>query len=317
MVQHGEYSMKVVSYLNSVPSKNNNPQKTELLKKFITGVNRCGDTGITHVGDNILSADVGIIQGWVHQDYRSSHLLLRKNVIETQKIKNKYTATADANLFLFADKKNPHGYLRYSFNGIFPNTGIYCDNNIDPSRWLKIQQDTNIKLLDKKQKGAWIVLMLQRNGGWSMEGQDVQQWALQTIKKIRQYTDRPIIIRPHPGDKQAIKYLNPNKTVIKNLPNVKISPQGRSLEEDLQKAWAVVNHNSSAIVGPIIQGYHAFITDALTSQCAEVAHTDFSMIDTPQEFDRQRWLERISMFHWKFSELEDGSCWRHMRNYCQ
>lgn len=317
MEQHGGYSMKVVSYLSTVPSKNNNPQKELLLKKFVEGVNRCGDTGILHSGVDIIEADVGMIQGWVHQDFRTSHLLLRKKIIETQQQKNKFTATADANLFLYQNKNNPHGYLRYSFNGIFPNTGIYCDNTPDPIRWQKIQNDTGIRLEDSKTKGAWIVIMLQRNGGWSMEGNDVQQWALQTIKKIRQYSDRPIIVRPHPGDKNAKVYLQPNKTVIKNLPNVKISPQGRSLEEDLQKAWAVVNYNSSAIVGPIIQGYHAFVTDPATSQCSEVAHHSFENIENPMQFDRQRWLERISMFHWKFSELEDGTCWRHMRNYCQ
>jgi hypothetical protein len=309
--------MKVVSYLKTVPSKNNNPQKTILLEKFVEGVIRAGDKGVIHPGLDVIDSDVGMIQGWVHQDFRTTHLALRNRVIEQQKLKNKFTATADANLFLYSDKNNPHGYLRYSFNGIFPNTGIYCDDQINPLRWKQIQRDTGIELLDSKQRGAWIVIMLQRNGGWSMEGQDVQQWALQTIKKIRQYSDRTIIIRPHPGDKHANTYLQPHKTIIKNIPNVKISPQGRTLEEDLRKAWAVVNHNSSAIVGPIIQGYHAFITDPKTSQCAEVAHNSFEHIENPKEFDRQRWLERISMFHWKFSELEDGSCWRHMRNYCQ
>jgi hypothetical protein len=309
--------MKVVSYLKTVPSKNNNPQKTMLLEKFVEGVIRAGDKGVIHPGLDTVDCDVGMIQGWVHQDFRTTHLALRNRVIEQQKLKNKFTATADANLFLYNNKNNPHGYLRYSFNGIFPNTGIYCDNQVNPLRWKQIQQDTGINLLDSKQRGAWIVIMLQRNGGWSMEGQDVQQWALQTIKKIRQYSDRTIIIRPHPGDKNASTYLQPHKTLIKNMPNVKISPQGRPLEEDLHKAWAVVNHNSSAIVGPVIQGCHAFITDPKTSQCAEVAHHSFEHIENPKEFDRQRWLERISMFHWKFSELEDGSCWRHMRNYCQ
>jgi hypothetical protein len=112
-------------------------------------------------------------------------------------------------------------------------------------------------------------------------------------------------------------YLHNRTTRLKNLPNVHISLGNAGLETDLTNAWAVVNHNSSAVVGPIIQGYHAFITDPKKSQCAEVANTDFSLIENPKQFDRQRWLERISMFHWKFSELEDGTCWRHMRNYCQ
>lgn len=306
--------MKVVSYLKSVPSKNNNLQKTELLKKFINGVNACGDTGVIHNGSDAIDSDVALIQGWVHQDFRTSHLMLRKKIIDTQKHNNKFTATADANLFLYHDKANTHGYLRYSFNGVFPNTGIYCDRPIDPCRWIQIQKDTGIEIKPHKTKGKTILLMLQRNNGWSMGGVDVQDWAINTIKKIRKHSDRPIVVRPHPGDKHAKKYLHTSVTRIKNLYNVKISLD-QIIDNDLHKAWAVVNCNSSAIVGPIINGYPAFVTDPKTSQCSEVAHTDFSQIESPQEFDRQRWLERISMFHWKFSELEDGTAWQHMRNY--
>ena len=46
--------MKVVSYLKSVPEKNTNLQKTELLVKFIAGVNTAGDTGIVHQRSWIL-----------------------------------------------------------------------------------------------------------------------------------------------------------------------------------------------------------------------------------------------------------------------
>ena len=42
--------MRVVSYLKSVPAKNLNPQKTELLVKFNAGVNQSGDQGILHAG---------------------------------------------------------------------------------------------------------------------------------------------------------------------------------------------------------------------------------------------------------------------------
>jgi len=309
--------MKVVSYLKTVPAKNSNMQKELLLKKFIQGVNAVGDHGVIHSGIDLVDCDVAMIQGWVHQNKSSQHLMLRDKLITSQKKHNKYVSTADANLFLYHDKSNPYGYLRYSFNDVFPQSGIYCDNNPNPKRWQQIQKDTRIHLHEYKTRGKWIVLMLQRNGGWSMNGKDVQQWALDTITQIRKYSDRPITIRPHPGDKQAKVYLQPHKTILKNLPNVKISPLDRPLEEDLRKAWAVVNHNSSAVVGPIINGYHCFLTDPKSSQCREVSNTDFSKLENPDLFDRQAWLERISMMHWKFSELEDGTCWRHMRNYCQ
>ena len=60
---------------------------------------------------------------------------------------------------------------------------------------------------------------------------------------------------------------------------------------------------------------HAFLTDPKDSQCREVANTDFSKIERPDHFDRLQWLRRISMFHWNFEELRNGSCWRHMREY--
>ena len=318
-VQHGELSMRVTSYFKVVPKKNTSNEKTGLLTKFVQGAIAAGDTGQVHIGLNVVDSDVAVIQGWQHERGKSGeHLLLRQNVIDTQINKNKYVITADSNLFLYANRSNaPYHYLRYSINGIFPTTGIYCDNNPDPKRWQLIQRDTGIHLQDYRTKGKNIVLCVQRNGGWSMGRLDVQDWIIDTVRRIRKHSDRTIIIRAHPGDKKAQQYLTGRFNRIGNLPNVKLSEFGTPLEVDLNKAWAVVNHNSSSIVGPIIQGYHAFCTDPEKSQCAEVTHHNFHDIENPKQFDRQKWLERISMFHWKFTELEDGSCWRHMRNYCQ
>jgi hypothetical protein len=310
--------MKVVSYYNVVPKKNKSQEKFDILTKFIQGVNAAGDDGIVHQGYNLIDCDVGVIQGWQHQHGKSAqHLMLRQNVIDLQKRKNKTICTADSNLFLYANKSNePHHYLRYSFNGVFPNTGVYFDNNPDPKRWQQISSDLNISLEPKKHKGKNILICLQRDGGWSMGKRNVVDWTVDTISKIRKHSDRTIVIRPHPKDNKAIDtYLPSLKKFYNNNSSIEFSNQDTQLDEDLNKTWAVVNHNSSSIVGPIIQGYHAFITDATTSQCAEVAHTDFSLIDSPLDFDRQQWVERISMFHWKFSELEDGSAWRHMRQY--
>lgn len=306
--------MKVVSYKDVVPIKNNSREKNLLLIYFVDGVNKAGDTGVYYSGNQVQESDVGLIQGWQHERGKTAaHLKLRQDVIDTQLQKNKYVISADSNLFLYANPSNePHHYLRYSFNGVFPTTGIYCDTDPDPNRWQQISKDLNISLEDYKTKGKNIVLCCQRNGGWSMGQYDTVDWIVDTVKEIRKHSDRRIIIRGHPKDKKASQYLNNHR--IHSLPNVKLS-LNVPLENDLHKAWAVVNHNSSSIVGPVIQGYHAFVTDPINSQCKEVAHSDFSKIENPDLFDRQKWLERISMFHWKFSELQDGSCWKHMREY--
>jgi hypothetical protein len=304
--------MKVVSYSSVVPAKNKNDEKEHLLRKFLVGVEKLDDSAYYHQGFDLVDCDVAVIQGWQHRRGKTApHLKLRENIINHQTKNGKYVCVADSNLFLYAtDKNQPHHYLRYSFNGVFPSTGIYCDNQVDSRRWQQISKDLNIRLENKKQDGKNILICLQRHGGWSMGSIDINSWINMVISSIRQYSDRTIVLRPHPKDNNANQYL---KNVKKDS-KVKIS-QNQSLDLDLAKAWCVVNHNSSSIVGAIIKGYPAFITDPNNSQCAEVSYSSFSKIESPEEFDREKWLQRISMFHWKFTELEDGTAWRHMRNY--
>lgn len=310
--------MQVVSYYNTVPMINKSQEKFDILVKFVKGVNAAGDRGILHQGNNIIDCDVAVIQGWQHQTGKSGiHLRLRQQAIAAQARCNRYVCAADSNLFLYANQSNkPHHYLRYSFNDVFPNTGIYFDHNPDPARWQQISQDMEIMMEDNKRNGANVLICLQRNSGWSMGSIDVVNWTKDVVNKIRKYSDRPIVIRPHPGDKKAERtYIPILKKYATTFKSVTVSDQNIPLAVDLQNAWCVINHNSSSVVGAIIQGYAAFVTDPQRSQCAEVANTDFSKIEAPDMFDRLRWLERISMFHWKFTELEDGTAWRHMRNY--
>jgi hypothetical protein len=307
--------MKVVSYYNVVPSKNRSQEKFDILTKFVQGVNAIGDQGVLHKGYGLLEADVGVIQGWQHSVGKDApHLKLRQAVMD--RTANKHVCAVDANLFLYANKTNqPHHYLRYSFNGIFPNTGEYFDNNPDPSRWSQISKDLDIKLEDYKTNGRHILICAQRNQGWSMGDTSLDKWLVDTLTQIRKHTDRHIIVRLHPKDNQTNRRANDIAKLCYQFKGVGLSRNRDSIDLDLINCWAVVNHNSSSVVGPIIKGYHAYITDPKTSQCASVAHNGFADIEAPKLFDRQSWLERISMFHWKFEELENGKAWRHMRTY--
>jgi hypothetical protein len=302
--------MRVISYIKTVPAKNSKPQKEILLHDFIQGVNAVGDNGDVYYGNDVLNCDVHVIQGWVYEQTYSPHLKLRKSIIESPG----HTVTADANLFLYHNKENPWGYLRYSFNGIFPTTGNYCDSKVDGMRWEKIKRTTGIVLEPYKMNGSHIVLLAQRRGGWSMKGYDVIEWLDRTIQTLQQYTDRPIIIRGHPGDKRAKEYLSKDCHLLR-YKNVKISPPTQPLEIDLLNAWAVINHNSSAAVGPAIKGHNVFLTDPKDSQCREIANTDLTQIEQPKQFNREAWAKRISMSHWNFEELKSGEAWSWMRQF--
>jgi hypothetical protein len=237
-------------------------------------------------------------------------------VIENQIKNGRYVIAVDSNLFLYSNTLNPLHYLRYSYNGVFPNTGIYCDSNVDPDRWKKISKNLNITLKDYKTSGNHILLFLQRNGGWSMGTTDIQDWANTVISTLRQYTDRPIRIRKHPGDKTSQEIIKPGhpQCKIKFSKNVTLS-ENVNLLDDLTDCWAAINYNSSPVVGAAIEGYPIFVMDPAKSQCAEIANTDLSIIENPIYKERQHWAERLSMFHWNFNELKSGECWAHMKQF--
>jgi hypothetical protein len=303
-------------YHSSVPN-NKNLEKIELLKNFSLGARICQDKVNDIHGYNYTPCDVAVVQGWLGEKKASSaHLLLRKQVIENQIKNGRYVIAVDSNLFLYSNTLNPLHYLRYSYNGVFPNTGIYCDTIVDPDRWKKISKNLNITLKDYRTSGNHILLLLQRNGGWSMGTTDIQDWANTVISTLRQYTDRPIRIRKHPGDKTSQEIIKPGhpQCRIKFSKNVTLS-ENVNLLDDLTDCWAAINYNSSPVVGAAIEGYPIFVLDPAKSQCAEIANTDLSMIENPIYKERQRWAERLSMFHWNFDELKSGKCWSHMRSF--
>jgi len=305
--------MPSVSVYHSTVPNQKSQEKIDLLRHFSTGAKRVGDRVNDIYDYNIITSDVAVIQGWVTENPARPHLVHRNNIIAHQALRKHHVIAVDSNLFLYADKDNPGHYLRYSFDGVFPNTGIYCDSSPSPERWQQISRDLNIVLKDYRTTGEHILLCLQRNGGWSMGNLHVVDWAAEVILTLREHTDRPIRVRPHPGDKHALSYLG-SFDQLAHL-NVHLSLANTLLCDDLKNCWAAVNFNSSPVVGAAIEGVPIFVLDTAKSQCAEIANTDLARIETPTLFDRQPWLERISMFHWNFNELQTGACWRHMRQF--
>lgn len=302
--------LTAVAYYGGIPPNNSNPEKPLILDNFLAGVRASGDNAIDHRAMNIIDCDVAFIQGFVHEHGKTApHLVLRKNAIEQQKRNGKRSLIVDSNLFLFADPGNTRRYLRYSFDGVFPTTGFYFDTEVDPNRWTKISKNLRINLKPYRQQGSHILICCQRNGGWSMKGIPVQQWLDDTIKLVRSYSDRPIVVRPHPGDKKWRNYLRINH------PNVTLST--RHIIEDLRNAWVTVLHNSSPAVASAIQGVPVFLTDSNPefSQAADIANTNFKRLEDPKMFDRQSWIEKLSMCHWNFDELRSGEAWQFFRKF--
>jgi len=296
-------------YYAGIPAKNNNKEKELVLRNFHLGV---PDEQSKEVKEAQWEpSDLAVMQGWVHANSgRTPHLMFRRKIIDEQKKIKRHTLAIDSNLFLYRDNGNTKTYLRFSLDDVFPTTGNYFTDNVDPARWQKIKKDLNIDLQPWRSKGKHILICLQRNGGWSMGNLNVMQWCKQTISSIRKYSNRHIIVRAHPGDKKAHNYLK------LNYPDVTIS-NTPSILYDLHKCWATVTYNSSPGVASAIEGVPVFVTDPnpRLSQAYDIANFDLSQIENPQMPERQEWIEKISMSHYNFEDLKTGKAWNIIRNY--
>lgn len=296
-------------YYGGIPKKNSKSEKAEVLHNFHLGVY---DGESKEIFERQWEpSDLAVIQGWVREDdQKSPHLQFRKEVIDKQKEYGGRTLAIDSNLFLYQDPKNTQTYLRFSLDGIFPTTGEYFTDSLDPQRWQKIKNDIGIDLKSWRSNGNHILICLQRNGGWSMGNFDVVRWSKKIIKRLRSKTDRPIIIRPHPGDPKTRDLLEYKRE------NVFISDR-KNIKEDLENCWAVVTFNSSPGVAAAIEGVPVFVTDDVPkrSQAYDVANTSLNNIENPKMPDRQHWIQKISMCHFNFEDLRKGTAWDIIKKY--
>jgi hypothetical protein len=303
--------LTAVAYFKGIPPNNNNAEKPLILNNFLEGVRNSGDNAIAHQGFDVVPCDVAFIQGFVHEHGKTApHLQLRQNAVDLQKQNNKRSLIVDSNLFLYADPGNTRHYLRYSFDGVFPTTGFYFDKDVDPNRWTKISTNLGLSLKPYRTNGNHILVCCQRNGGWSMKGMSVNEWLNKTVVTLRSLTDRPIVVRVHPGDKKWRQWFK-----LPAHPNVTLSQ--RHIKEDLQNAWASVVYNSSPSVASLIEGVPTFVTDPQPefSQVNGVCNTTLKRIEDPKLYDRKEWIERLSMCHWNFDELKSGEAWQFFRKF--
>lgn len=176
------------------------------------------------------------------------------------------------------------------------NLGIFAnDADIDHERPKKL--GLTLQPPNNKRSGE-ILIAGQHDKSLQWEGQkSLSQWALDQIHKIRTYTKRPIVIRPHPRCQFSI-----------NFPGVKIElPKkisGTYDDFDIDYNFhCVVNHNSGPCIQAAIQGT-PIICDS-SSLAAEISDF-YENIENPHLPDRHEWFTKLCHTEWTVPEIERG-----------
>lgn len=217
---------------------------------------------------------------------------------------------------------NPMAYHRFSWYSYFRDEGNYNNTNCPSDRWKQIQQDQKIEIKPWRTDGKYILVILQRPGDSSLKNLlkkygSYDAFVTSTIKKISQYTNKPIRIRMHPlrQDKQLAII---NRLKIKNVelsPNTEgstILSGGTGLQKDFDNAFAVVGFNSNALTESICEGIPTFSLCS-SSMAWECSNKNLKNLEKPKLFDRKQWLHNLAYCQWREDECIEGLPWIHLR----
>lgn len=285
----------VAVYLSSLPRIADRNRKVDVLQAFAKGAQAAGANTILQTQYSTVPARLAVILGWVGTTIAGPHIQVRRTAIDEQSRLGRKIMSIDGSCFKFADPGSI--FLRYSLDGVYYNTNNYANSNSTDAKWNIVKQRLNLTLQPWRANGQHILVCGQRDGGWAMKGIDMPVWTVETVKQIRQHTDRPIVVRPHPK--------NPiNANLFRNFVNVKLSTNA-SLQQDLHNAWASVFFNSSSCVASVLAGVPVFASDP---DCVawSVANSDLAQIEKPLTPSREQWLWDLSAAHWTDDESRAG-----------
>jgi len=301
--------MKVGIFYSSISNPHKAPHKTALMDAFGQGVASLRDTVIDCKIQNttIPQVDVGFILGYTLENN------YRKRIIDTLKLHKSKIIFVDSNIYSYG--RSAHYYHRYSVNSVYPIDGEYfLGNELDYNKSKTILNYHKLELMPWRTTGEHILILAQKTMSWNMLGRNGLTWVHDMVKRTRKVSDRPIVIRLHPGDK---KFNDANKSeLIKHYgsKNVSIS-NNENIKEDLTNAWCSVGYNSTPNCASIIQGVPVYLDDPLNSWARGIGFEDITQLENPPMLDRAQWLHRIANIHWNNNEIASGAYWKKFKEF--
>ena len=125
---------------------------------------------------------------------------------------------------------------------------------------------------------------------------DMTQWVHDTVGLIKHYTDRPVVIRPHPRCSVPL----PAGTVVEHPRRVANTYDAYDMHFDCH---AVVNYNSGPSIQAAIAGVRP-LTDS--SSLAHPVGINWNEIEQPYTVDRDLWLTQICHTEYTVQEIQQG-----------
>ena len=198
--------------------------------------------------------------------------------------------------------------FKIGINGI-NRKADFANQDFDDKRWPLFEH--NFKPWNTT--GDLIVICGQHDSSEQWRGlPKMNQWIGDQITTIRKYTQRPILVRPHP--RNQIQFVEDDyKNVKLRLPKRDFKTyDDTDFKATLERTWAVVNHSSNPAMEAVINGVPVFVSE--DSLCHDVGNTSLADINTPAMPARQKWANKLSYTEWFPEEIEKGIPWERIKH---
>jgi len=169
------------------------------------------------------------------------------------------------------------------------------DKDLDSNRPEKL----SLSLLPaKKSRKSEILIACQHTQSLQWTNQPgMESWSKSKISELRQHTDRPIIVRPHPRSPFLLSIQGATLEKPIRVPN---TYDDFNIDYDYH---CVINHNSGPAIQAAIRGVPV-ICDI--SSLAYPVSDQIKNIESPTLPDREEWFLRLCHTEWTVQEILSG-----------
>jgi len=167
--------------------------------------------------------------------------------------------------------------------------------NLDRDRPRKL----GISLAVNLSRNPAILVAAQHQHSLQLADQDHKTWIMEQVKEIRQVSDRPIVIRPHPRSPLHLDDLDKIITVERPQ-KVDGTYDDFNMHFDYH---AVVNYSSGPGIQAAISGTRPVVGMYSLALPVSVAIAE---LDQPYDLDRDQWLIEICHTEYTVKEIKEG-----------
>ena len=199
-----------------------------------------------------------------------------------------------------------HEQYRVGLDHYMRGLADFKNKNSNSDRFKKL--NLKIKPWRKWTQDGHILIVGQNLYDASLFGIDFTMWVYNTLKHLMKHTNRKIIVRDHPENKEQLKEFI--KISFRNYDQVEYS-YNDTIEKDLKNAHCTVSYTSGSSIDSILAGVPVITCSEYNFLWPISTHT-LEDVENPRTGDREQLLYDLAYTQWTVEEIKNGKPWEHL-----